>query len=173
MNTPRWTRWALLAQCLLIIVLTGCFGAPVEEEPPQVNTPPHIAADFISPTPDVVRVESDQPVTLSVENLLDQGADDHLHYAVIGHRSGIIEQATASRRPTDERYREVFHFYEGVELDIDPCVQRLRDEDDELIRVHVTDRPFESVTEAGVEIAEDAYLTTHRWLLRFRPQICE
>lgn len=173
MNTPRWTRRAVLAQCMLIIVLTGCFGAPVEEEPPDVNTPPHIAADFIHPDQDVVRVESDQPVTLSVDSLLDQNGGDHLHYAVVGHRSGIIEQATSSRRPTDERYRDLLRIYQGVEIDIDPCAQRLRDEDDELIRLHVTDRPFERVTEAGVDIADDAFLTTHRWLLRFRPQICD
>lgn len=138
-----------------------------------MNNPPYIAAQFVEPAGDVVHVETDAPVTLGVDPLLDPDPEDRLYYAVVGDRSGLVEQATVSRRPADDRYRDRFYRFEGVHIDIDPCGARLRDHGDELIRLHVTDRPFERLTEAEVEVGDDAYLQTHRWVLRFGPQLCD
>ena len=137
-----------------------------------MNLPPHIDQQFLTPAEDVVRVETSDPVVLGVESLLDPNPEEGLHYAFIGDRSGIIEQAQASRQPTDDRYQELFFLFDRVEISIDPCAERLRDRDDELIRLFVSDRPFARVTESGAENSEDGHLVSHRWLLRFRPQIC-
>ena len=161
-----------LAQLMLLLGVTACFGQPLEEEPADVNQPPHIAEDFVSPEGDVVLVESDDEIELSIDTLLDPNPEDALYYAIIGDRTGLIEQATSDRLPTDERFRETFHQFERVDVSIDPCTQRLRDHNHELIRIHVSDRPFDRVTEAGVDIADDGYLQTRRWLLRFPDQLC-
>lgn len=161
-----------LAPILLVLVTSACFGTPLEEQPPDVNLPPYIAAEFVDPTHNVVQVESDQPVRLSIDALFGADPDSSLYYAVIGDRSGIIEQATASPGLADEPYRDVFYRFDGVEIDVEPCSERLRDHDHELIRVHVSDRPFKRVTAAGIDTGDGAFLQTHQWLLRFQPQLC-
>lgn len=167
----RSTFWRL-AHILLVMCVAGCLDTSVEEEPSDVNLPPHIADSFLEPREDVIHVETDAPVVLAASTLLDPNAEDELHYAFIGERSGIVVQAAASRQPTDERYRDLFHLFDRAEVEIDPCSPRLRDYDDELIRLFVTDRPFQRVSDTGVDIADEGHLDTHRWLLRFRPQLC-
>ncbi len=188
MKTPLSVPLTVLAHFLLIFCLAGCLGTPIEEEPPEeeqdvddeedeeedeMNFPPHIDDNFLEPREDVIRVEDDDPVILAASTLLDPNAEEQLHYTFIGERSGILLQAAASRQPKDERYRDLFYLYDRAEVEIDPCKERLRDQDDELIRLFVSDRPFQRVTEVGVEIADDAHLVAHRWLLRFRPQLCQ
>ncbi len=162
----------MLACILLTLFTSACFGAPVEEEPEDVNLPPYIAQQFVDPAEDVVLVESDDPLMLSVDVLLDPNEESQLYYAVIGDRSGLVEQATASRTPAQELYRNAFYQFDGVDIEVDPCGERLADHDDEMIRLHVSDRPFERVTEAGVDLQDDAFLQTHQWVLRFQPHLC-
>lgn len=169
---PTAPRFRRVVWFVLLVGVTGCFGAPLEEETSEMNTPPYIAAELTDPAGDVVRVESDAPLVLSVDALLDPDPEDQLFYAVVGEHSGLIEQATSPRLPTDELYRGRFYQFEGVDIDIDPCSDRLRDHDDELVRLYVTDRPFDRVTAAQVDVHEQGYLQTHRWLLRFRPDLC-
>lgn len=168
-----------LAQFLLLLLLislaansTACLGAPVEEEPKEVNLPHHISPSFISPEREVLFVESSDEFTIAVDQLFDPNDEEQLYYAVIGERSGLIEQATAAPYPTGGLYREAFKKFTGLEFTIDPCAQRLRDHSDEFIRLYVSDRPFQRVTEAVVEADDEGFLTTHRWLLRFNDQIC-
>ena len=172
MNTPIRPHFSALACFLLPLLAVSCFGAPVQEEAPEVELPPYIAADFITPDQDVVLVESDAPVELSVETLLDPNPGHDLHFVFIGERSGVIEQATASRKPTSDLYRDLFYQFDRAEITVDPCSERLRDHDDELIRLYVTDRPFERLSDGGVDVSDDAFLVSHRWLLRFREQLC-
>lgn len=166
------TNKTILAQFVLILWAAGCMSPTLEEDPSDVNLPPHMAAEFLTPAEDVLRVESNDPVVLAVETLLDPNPEEALYYAFVGERSGLIEQATATRRPTDDRYRDIFYLFDRAEVEIDPCAERLRNHDDELIRLFVSDRPFQRVTESGVEIDDQAHLISHHWLLRFRSQIC-
>lgn len=172
MKTSFRPHITALAYFLLLSWTAGCFGAPVQEEPQEVELPPYIAADFVTPGEDIVLVESDSPVELSVETLLDPNSSDDLHYVFIGDRSGVIEQATATPKPTNDLYRDRFYQFDRAEITVDPCSERLRDHDDELVRIFVTDRPFERVSDSGVDRRDDAFLVSHRWLLRFRTQLC-
>lgn len=172
MKTSFRPTISTLACFLLLFCTASCFGAPVQEEPQEVESPPYIAADFITPGEDVIFVESDTSIDLSVETLLDANSADDLHYVFIGERSGVIEQATATRKPIDDRYRDHFYQFDRAEIAIDPCSERLRGHNDELIRLFVADRPFARVSDAGVERSDDAFLVSHRWLLRFRSQLC-
>lgn len=137
-----------------------------------MNLAPHIADEFLTPAEDVLRVESPDPLVLGAESLLDPNPEDALYYAFIGEHSGIIEQATSSRHPTDELYRDALYLFDRVDVEIDPCSERLRGRDNELIRLFVSDRPFHRVTESGAEPDDDGFITSHRWLLRFRSQLC-
>lgn len=161
-----------VAYFVLLLLGAGCLGAPLSEEPADVNLPPYIAPDFLTPEEDILRIESAQSVFLAVETLLDPNPEEALHYAFIGERSGLIEQATAPRQHSSELYRGTFYFFDRVEAEIDPCGERLRNHDDETIRLFVADRPFSRVTSAGVEVEEGGYLISHRWTLRFRAQLC-
>lgn len=161
-----------LAYFMLLLLTAGCLGAPVEEEPPEVNLPPYISPDFVHPEREVLWIESNDSVALAVETLLDPNGEERLFFAVIGERSGLIEQATAAPQPAGGLYRDAFYKFDGVEITVDPCAERLRGHSDELIRLFVSDRPFARVTEAEVEVDDDGYITTHRWLLRFNDQIC-
>lgn len=165
----------MLAYFVLVLFVAGCLDTSVEEapEPEDVNFPPHIDDAFLEPPEDVLHVESDDPVVLTVSTLLDPDPEDQLHYAFVGERSGIVVQATSSRRPEEELYRDLFFLFDRAEVEIDPCAERLRGKDDELIRLFVSDRPFQRVTETGVDIDDEGHLDTHRWLLRFRPQLCQ
>ena len=169
---PNFRVPSLLAWILLVICGASCLSPSLEEEPSDVNLPPHIAEEFVNPSEDVVLVESRDPVVLAVEALLDPNPEPALHYAFIGDRSGLFEQSNVSRQPVDERYEDVFYLFDRVEVSVDPCSQRLRDHDHELIRLYISDRPFHRVTESGVEAQPDGYVTSHRWLLRFRSQLC-
>ena len=161
-----------LAYFVLSLWSAGCMSPTLEEDPSDVNQPPHIAAEFLTPAEDVIHVESPDVVSLAVESLLDPNAEQALYYAFIGERSGLIEQAAASPQPTNERYRGLFYLFDRAAVQVDPCGERLRGHDGELIRLFVTDRPFQRVTDRGVEIDDEGYLDSHRWLLRFRPQLC-
>ncbi len=178
--------WAL-AQFVLLLSGTGCFDTSIEEVPSEsdddganhndaeansVNLPPHIDDSFLEPREDVVRVESRETVTLAVSALLDPNPEEQLYYAFIGDRSGLLVQATATAKPEDERHGDIFYYFDRAQVEVDPCSEPLRDRDDELIRLFVSDRPFQRVTTSDVEIDEDAHLVTHRWLLRFGPQLC-
>lgn len=172
-STPFLAKIAPAWILLVTIAATGCFEGPIEEAPPDVNLPPHISEEFTVPSDDVVQVETEDAVELGADALLDPDAEQQLHYAFIGDRSGLLEMSTATRRPTDERYRDGLVLFDGATVELDPCSPDLIDRDGELVRLFVTDRPFDRITDAGVEPADDAFLTSRRWLLRFRPHLCE
>ena len=171
-NWPIYPSAAGLAYFLLLSLVTGCLGAPVEEEPPDVNLPPYISPEFLTPDREVLWVESAEPVELAVETLLDPNPEERLYYVFIGERTGLLEQSNVSAVPTDDLYRDAFYQFDRVAVDVDPCAERLRDHTDELIRLFVSDRPFDRVTEAEVEADDDGFIAAHRWLLRINEQIC-
>lgn len=172
MKSAVFSLFLLLACFVLFSATAACLSPTLDEESPDVNLPPVIDSNFVTPVEDVVHVETSDTVHLAVESLLDPNPEEVLYYAFIGERSGIIEQATATRHPTDERYRDAMYLFERIEIEIDPCGERLRDHGDELIRLFVSDRPFQRVTQSAAEPADDGYVASHRWLLRFRQQLC-
>lgn len=137
-----------------------------------MNLPPFIDRDFVSPSQDVVRVETTRPVMLAAEGLFDPNEESALYFAWIGERSGLLEQAEVRPLPGNPRHREIFHVFDRVATELDPCSERLRDTDSETIWLVVADRRFVRVTSTEVEVAEGGFLVSHSWQLRFRPQLC-
>jgi hypothetical protein len=176
----RWpvARFVLLYSAVLcgsgLVTGTGCIVSPpispMEAEP---NYPPYIDPVFVRPTREVIRVDTPEIQRFSVETLLDPNDEDVLYYAWIGEKLGLIEQYEVARRPEQtELFKGIFYQYGRVEIEIDPCAERLRDADSETIWVYVADRRFVRLTATGVEVEEGGFMDAHVWLMKFGPRLC-
>lgn len=168
-------RWPVRAAGLATttLVLAGCFmSPPIHPMEPEMNHPPYIDPDFVRPRRELVRVES-IPVRLSVEAILDPNEEDVLYYAWIGKNSGLIEQAQVwPNLEQSSLYKGIFYQFGRVELEIDPCSERLRGVDTETIWIYVADRRFTRVSGEGVEVDTGGYVESHSWVLEFRTGLC-
>ncbi|MBA2663458.1 MAG: hypothetical protein H0U74_14315 [Bradymonadaceae bacterium] len=164
----------------LVGLVSGCLlTPPIEPQEPEMNYPPFIDPDFVRPEREVIRVEREvgrvgvPPIRVSVETFLDPNAENVLYYAWIGKRLGLIEQAQVG--PNLEQtslYKGIFYQFGRVEIEIDPCIDRLRGVDSETLWVFVADRRFVRVAGDGVQVEAGGYLDSHAWVFEFDAGLC-
>lgn len=159
---------------LLSLGGAGCFvSPPIEPLQLEPNYPPYIDPIFVRPTREVIRVDTPDLQRLSIETFLDPNDEDVLYYAWIGEKLGLIEQFEVGRRlDQSELFKGIFYQFGRVEIEIDPCSERLRDAESETIWIYVADRRFVRITANGVEVEDGGYMDAHVWLLKFGPRLC-
>ena len=169
MNLERLLlKWSVMSICGLALLPTfGCvIGPPLVNEDPINNHAPHIAQETIRPAEQPYVASSSDPIPLSILETYDEDEEDRLYYAFYASEIGILEEGSLDPRAEDTSlYRGVYRRYEDVSIDFNPCTSDLTGLTSVTVFFYLADRDWVITGLDGVIPEDDAFVTTHAWVI--------